>query len=116
MDLFIQDNFFNLPWQVAFVYDPIAGDDGSFVWRAGKSEREPFVVDESITIDESWSLAAHGSHAAADVGIEAPVDRRGFGAWINRVEPKAIWTAAAIGVVVALVLAGLGFALLYGAK
>ena len=23
MDLFIQDHFFNLPWQVAFVYDPL---------------------------------------------------------------------------------------------
>jgi hypothetical protein len=100
---------------VAFVYDPIGGDEGSFVWRAGKSEREPFLIDESITIDESWSLAAHGSHAA-DLGIEAPVDRRGFGAWINRLESKAIGTAVAIGVIVVLVLAGLGFALLYGAK
>jgi proteasome lid subunit RPN8/RPN11 len=26
MDLFICDHFFNLPWQVAFVYDPIGGD------------------------------------------------------------------------------------------
>ena len=46
MDLFIQDNFFNLPWQVAFVYDPIGGDEGLFVWRAGKSDREPFLIEE----------------------------------------------------------------------
>ena len=35
MDVFIHRHFFNLPWQVAFVVDPIAGDEGLFVWRAG---------------------------------------------------------------------------------
>ena len=38
MDVFICDNFFNLPWQVAFVYDPLGGDEGNFVWRAGQAE------------------------------------------------------------------------------
>ena len=47
MDLFIQDNFFNRPEQVAFVYDPIGGDEGVFVWRAGRSVREPHLVEES---------------------------------------------------------------------
>jgi proteasome lid subunit RPN8/RPN11 len=46
MDLFIQDNFFNLPWQVAFVYDPIGGDEGMFFWRKGKSEREKILIEE----------------------------------------------------------------------
>jgi proteasome lid subunit RPN8/RPN11 len=47
MDLFIQDNFFNRPEQIAFVYDPIGGDEGAFVWRAGKSVREPHLIEES---------------------------------------------------------------------
>ncbi|MBC7782353.1 MAG: Mov34/MPN/PAD-1 family protein [Burkholderiales bacterium] len=47
MDLFIQDNFFNLPWQVAWVYDPIAETDGAFVWRAGKSEKADFLIEEN---------------------------------------------------------------------
>ena len=51
MDLFIQDNFFNLPWQVAFVYDPSSGEEGAFIWRAGASEREPFLIQED-TIEE----------------------------------------------------------------
>lgn len=46
MDLFIQDNFFNTPWQFAFVYDPIGGDEGVFTWRAGKSERDAFLVEQ----------------------------------------------------------------------
>ncbi len=45
MDLFIHDNFFNLPHQVAFVYDPKGGDEGCFVWRGGRAEREPFLTD-----------------------------------------------------------------------
>ena len=39
MDLFIQDHFFNLPHQVAFVYDPLADENGLFAWRAGTCSR-----------------------------------------------------------------------------
>lgn len=50
MDLFIQDNFFNLPWQVAFVYDPIGEVEGLFVWRHGKSEKEAFLIEEDAAV------------------------------------------------------------------
>ena len=49
MDLFICDNFFNLPWQVAFVYDPVGGDEGNFVWRAGRPVREPVLLEDDVT-------------------------------------------------------------------
>ena len=39
MDQFIQDNFFNLPHQVAFVYDPVADRRGLFIWKGGTSAR-----------------------------------------------------------------------------
>ena len=39
MDQFIQDNFFNLPHQVAFVYDPSTDEHGLYVWRKGDSAR-----------------------------------------------------------------------------
>jgi proteasome lid subunit RPN8/RPN11 len=39
MDRFIQENFFNLPHQVALVVDPLSGERGLFVWRQGRSER-----------------------------------------------------------------------------
>ncbi|MDB5330000.1 MAG: hypothetical protein JWP03_1151 [Phycisphaerales bacterium] len=48
MDLFIQDNFFNTPWQIAFVYDPIGTDEGVFLWRGGKSVREDFLVERDV--------------------------------------------------------------------
>ena len=34
-DLFIQKNFFNIPWQIAFVFDPTTGDEAVFVWNKG---------------------------------------------------------------------------------
>ena len=49
MDVFICDHFFNLPWQVAFVYDPIGGDEGNFIWRAGRPERDPVLVEDDVT-------------------------------------------------------------------
>jgi proteasome lid subunit RPN8/RPN11 len=36
MDLFIQNNFFNLPYQVALVVDPRADTLGFFQWKRGK--------------------------------------------------------------------------------
>jgi nucleoid-associated protein YgaU len=38
-DLFIHQNFFNQPWQVAFVVDPLSGDEGFFVWYNGTPSR-----------------------------------------------------------------------------
>ncbi len=32
-DLFIQQNFFNLPWQVAYVVDPVNKETGFFAWE-----------------------------------------------------------------------------------
>ena len=36
MDIFIQDNFFNLPWQIAYVVDPCHKTDGFFIWKEGE--------------------------------------------------------------------------------
>jgi proteasome lid subunit RPN8/RPN11 len=49
MDVFICDNFFNLPWQVAFVYDPLGGDEGNFIWQARKPQRDPFLIEDDVT-------------------------------------------------------------------
>ena len=52
MDLFIQNNFFPEPWQVAYVYDPKSGEDGIFVWKQGQATRDPYLVDpDTINTD-----------------------------------------------------------------
>ena len=35
-DIFIQENFFNLPWQIALVVDPTNGTKGYFTWQNNK--------------------------------------------------------------------------------
>jgi proteasome lid subunit RPN8/RPN11 len=44
MDDFIQVNWFGEPWQIALVYDPKSKEEGVFVWRAGKTINEPFLI------------------------------------------------------------------------
>lgn len=47
-DMFIQENFFNLPFQVAYVIDPVQNIRGFFQWKDGKVEklRGYYVYDE----------------------------------------------------------------------
>lgn len=49
-DIFIQENFFNLPWQIAYVVDPIAGTRGFFQWRNGKVEKTSgfYIFDDTL--------------------------------------------------------------------
>lgn len=56
-DTFIQENFFNLDWQVAYVVDPIATTRGFFEWKNNKISKMSgfYVYDEvgrSIKISE----------------------------------------------------------------
>jgi proteasome lid subunit RPN8/RPN11 len=54
MDQFIQDNFFNAPHNVAFVYDPIAKERGLFYWRKGRSERlRRYWIGDEVVYDLS---------------------------------------------------------------
>jgi proteasome lid subunit RPN8/RPN11 len=65
MDLFIQDNFFNQPWQIATVYDPHSGEEGTFIWREGKSQREGVLVE--IEDGAAPVEPTHRSDALADL-------------------------------------------------
>lgn len=38
-DMFIQENFFNMEFMVAYVYDPTINDRGFFYWNNGKTEK-----------------------------------------------------------------------------
>ena len=61
MDLFIQENFFAEPWQIAFVDDPKGGDRGVFVWHKAAAVRDPYLVKEDVP--EESPLA--GDHKGA---------------------------------------------------
>ena len=46
-DKFIHQNFFNLPWQIAYVVDPLAGKHGFFGWINNHIEEVPFKAEVS---------------------------------------------------------------------
>ena len=68
-DLFIQDNFFNMPFQVAYVIDPIQNIRGFFQWKNGKTEKLKgyYVYDEvgkPIKIEQKKVDAPQNSKSA----------------------------------------------------
>ncbi|MEM6315409.1 MAG: Mov34/MPN/PAD-1 family protein [Planctomycetota bacterium] len=59
-DIFIQRNFFDLPWQAAIVIDPVRDETGSFVWRGGEPQREPFLIEEETTTTDWKKIQQSG--------------------------------------------------------
>lgn len=63
-DLFIQENFFSSPQQVAWVYDPHTDEEGCFGWVGGKTEKLSgmrFGYSQDVQID-----SAHVGESAED--------------------------------------------------
>jgi proteasome lid subunit RPN8/RPN11 len=55
-DLFIQENFFSSPHQVAWVYDPHTDEEGCFGWVGGKTEKLSgmrFGYSQSVQVDSA---------------------------------------------------------------
>lgn len=62
-DMFIQENFFNLPWQVAYVVDPVNKTRGFFQWKNDKVQKLDgfYIYDEAekkIDITEAGNSSA----------------------------------------------------------
>jgi proteasome lid subunit RPN8/RPN11 len=95
MDLFIQENFFSLAWQVAFVYDPVSGEEGLFVWREGTPRREAFLVEEDAVSEKR--LEAVGGRGG---GAEAP----GVAERLEALRRQQTWLLAGAGAVALVVL------------
>lgn len=84
-DMFIQENFFNMPFQVAYVIDPVQHIRGFFQWKNGKVEKLKgfYIYDEigkPIKIDspkENRILGGIEPHASnskeSKLGIFQPI-------------------------------------------
>jgi hypothetical protein len=88
------------------------------VWRDGASEREPLLVDESVTIEESWALAKRYNRMESLNSASPEHTTRGqrVEAWLSRIEPSRPWAVAAVVFIASFVLAGLAMALLTGGR
>lgn len=65
MDVFIQDNFFGEPWQVALVYDPKAKEEGVFLWKAGKPQPDQFLIEPDAPAAEPTKMILEARDVSA---------------------------------------------------
>lgn len=99
-DMFIQENFFSGPSQIALVVDPLAGTEGVFAWVDGKVEQ---IIDRGTP--PPWNPLERGSRPL-DLSTEA-IEGEGSGPRRNQGGANA----KAISILAATVLVGaaLGF-------
>jgi proteasome lid subunit RPN8/RPN11 len=106
-DLFIQENFFSSPQQVAWVYDPHTDEEGCFGWVGGKIEKLSGVRFGYLKSVETGAATADEPDELDEenAGVDSLVPaRRGQ----ERREPDwLVWTSRILAYVAAL---GLGFA------
>src|SRR5689334_9606005 len=68
MDVFIQENFFPEPWQVALVYDPKAKEEGLFLWKRGKPDTDPFLIEEDAPVEEATTTVKQAKEIPKQTG------------------------------------------------
>ena len=100
-DLFIQENFFSNPQQVAWVFDPHTDEEGCFGWVGGKIEKLNAIrvgYSQDVEITVSGSSDYEEDDASFDPVVKVH-DRR---------EPKEPawmrWATAALGYFAAIIL------------
>src|SRR5260370_28351362 len=103
-DLFIQENFFSGPHQVAWVYDPHTDEEGCFGWVGGKTEKLSSLRFGYLQIVEPNGSEPneYDQDRETVVGLRVSVkseDGRQEPAWMK-------WTSRVLGYVAVL---GLGF-------
>lgn len=105
-DLFIHQNFFSSPMQIAWVYDPASDEEGCFGWVGGKIER---ITRITVRDGEEDRGVMESRGEPQDEGEED------WGVTVKRTEAKEVsswihWTGYVLTHLLAIVL-GLGLAL-----
>jgi proteasome lid subunit RPN8/RPN11 len=86
-DEFIQANFFNLPWNIAFVLDPLSGESGAFGWVGGKIARLPEYESYAVADEHPPHPAERPEEEGAPEAVEPPAEAapvgRGAIRWVR---------------------------------
>jgi proteasome lid subunit RPN8/RPN11 len=107
-DLFIQENFFSSPQQVAWVYDPHTDEEGCFGWVAGKTEKLNGVrFGYSQAVDATASSTSDYDQEG-DAQLESAVRVRGQDGATDREPAWAKWASRTL---MFLAILGVGFIL-----
>ncbi|MFO7947076.1 MAG: LysM peptidoglycan-binding domain-containing protein [Armatimonadota bacterium] len=83
-DMFIHENFFSAPWQIAYVVDPIRGDRGCFVWRKGEIVKLQYEGTYEIThdTDSEETIAEETGRSFTAASEPPPPGNSGGNGWI----------------------------------
>ena len=68
MDIFIQENFFPEPWQVALVYDPKGKEEGVFLWKEGRPAPESFLLEIDEPAEEATKVVTMAKEVSGKAG------------------------------------------------
>jgi proteasome lid subunit RPN8/RPN11 len=74
MDVFIHENFFGEPWQVAYVDDPQGGDRGVFVWENNIPARRPHLIAPSSAEAVADASTSSPLFATQPQAVSTPID------------------------------------------
>jgi len=102
-DLFIQENFFSNPQQVAWVFDPHTDEEGCFGWVGSKIEKLTGIrIGYSQTIDPGASGASANDYEDEDAALNSAVK---VGSPQRAEEPPWVhWASMALGYLAAAIL------------
>src|SRR5882672_2573671 len=105
-DLFIQENFFSNPLQIAWVFDPHTDEEGCFGWTGGKIEKLTGIrMGYSQSVEVAASDANEYDEDSED-GLDSQIKVRRSGesqepAWVK-------WTSRIVGSIALLLLGFIG--------
>jgi proteasome lid subunit RPN8/RPN11 len=102
-DLFIQQNFFSNPQQVAWVYDPHTDEEGCFGWVGEKIEKLTAIrVGYLQNIDVNASNSGRNDYEDEDAALDSMVKVRGERAAVEPVWVR--WASMALGYLLAVIM------------
>jgi proteasome lid subunit RPN8/RPN11 len=111
-DLFIQENFFSSPQQIAWVYDPHTDEEGCFGWVDGKTEKLSGIRTGYLqSVEMNPSHVSDGENEydeGGQEGFESPVQ-----AGRDKHSREPAWVVWATRILGCLALTALGFTLGY---
>jgi proteasome lid subunit RPN8/RPN11 len=103
-DLFIQENFFSSPQQVAWVYDPHTDEEGCFGWVGGATEKLSsmrFGYSQNVEITGS-ATGDYEEDSDADAGLQVKVRS-------DDPDREPAWVKWASRIMIYIAVLGLGF-------
>ena len=101
-DLFIQENFFSSPQQVAWVFDPHTDEEGCFGWIGGAIEKLSgmrFGYSQNIKVTAAETSEYDDTDQDPPESVTKPRSKSQEPAWI-------VWTSRILGYLSAMILGG----------